>query len=450
MQFTNQSQRRAGDPRRGQAIFIFIAAFTIMAGMLGLALDGGRIFMEKRRAQAAADAGAAGAVQEMRRGLRDYAANVRPAAVNDAGLHNFTDSNSTITVNNPPVGGSAIGNGDFVEVIVAKQVPTTFMRWFGPTMSTVRARAGAGLQRSGDACVIALDPTAGSAIWANGTPELNAACGIVSNSTAGNALRTNGQAIITGTYLGTPGGYSGNGFTPTPETNTLPIIDPFLNITFPTNAPNGYTTTAASASSSAFGGYVAAAANGNANGGGNGNGNGNGSSNGGGGGSVLHYWPGYYSAVISISNGVVVFEPGIYILEAGMRITGGVVTGSGVTFYNKNTAGGNFYTITGNADVTLSAPTDNGDYHGMLLMGPRVGNTGNPGNMVRGTSNSSFTGALYLAGEHLDWAGNSDSAVSWGMVVANTINVSGTSSTRVINPPTESQAPKTYRMAFTE
>jgi uncharacterized membrane protein len=156
--------------KRGQAIFIFVCAFAMMAGMLGLVLDGGRIYLEKRRAQAAADAGAAGAVQEMRRGLRDYNANVRPAAVNDTGLMDYTDANATITVNNPPLAGSSAGNDDFVEVIVAKEVPTTFMRIFGPALSTVRARAVAGLQRNGDACVIALDPTASSALWANGTP----------------------------------------------------------------------------------------------------------------------------------------------------------------------------------------------------------------------------------------------------------------------------------------
>src|SRR5690606_17810195 len=141
---------RRRSPKRGQALVIFVCAFALMAGMLGLVLDGGRVYLEKRRAQAAADAGAAGAVQEMRRGLRDHALNIRPAAVNDTGLMDYTDTNSTITVNNPPASGDSAGNSDFVEVIVAKTVPTTFMRIFGPSLSTVRARAVAGLQRNGD------------------------------------------------------------------------------------------------------------------------------------------------------------------------------------------------------------------------------------------------------------------------------------------------------------
>ncbi len=432
--------------KRGQAIFIFVCAFAMMAGMLGLVLDGGRIYLEKRRAQAAADAGAAGAVQEMRRGLRDYADNIRPAAVNDTGLMDYTDANATITVNNPPLAGGSAGNDDFVEVIVAKTVPTTFMRIFGPTLSTVRARAVAGLQRNGDACVIALDPTASSAIWANGTPTLTAACGIIANSTASNALRTNGGgATITGTYIGATGNYSGSGFNPTPQTGVLPVIDPFLNIPTPAIPSNGYTTTAAT--SSAFGGYTAAARNGNANGGGNGG------TTGGGGPVVTHYWPGYYANEIRIQNGTVVFEPGLYVLNAGLKISGGTVDGEDVTFYNINSSGNDYVDIGGNAVVNFSAPDDDPDYdyYGILFMGPRNGNTGNPGNKIaRGNSGSSFTGALYFPSEHLDWAGNPSSTVSWGMVVAATLNISGTADAQVINPPTESQAPKTYRMLFSE
>ncbi len=439
---------------RGQAIFIFVCAFAMMAGMLGLVLDGGRIFLEKRRAQAAADAGAAGAVQEMRRGLRDYAINIRPAAVNDTGLMNYTDANATITVNNPPLAGPSAGNSDFVEVIVAKEVPTTFMRIFGPSFSTVRARAVAGLERGGDACVIALDPTASNAIWANGNPTLTAACGIVANSTASTALRTNGAgSSITGTYIGTAGNYSGSGFNPTPQAGMLPVIDPFLNIPTPAIPANGYTTKAAT--SSAFGGYTAAAKNGNGNGNGNGGGSNGGTTGGttGGGSGVTHYWPGYYANEIKIQNGTVVFEPGLYVLNAGMKISGGAISGEDVTFYNMNSSGKDYMDIGGNAVVNFSAPDDDPDYdyYGILFMGPRDGNTGSPGNKIaRGNSGSSFTGALYFPSEHLDWAGNPSASVSWGMVVAATLQISGTADTQVINPPTESQAPKTYRLLFSE
>ena len=136
-----------------------------------------------------------------------------------------------------------------------------------------------------------------------------------------------------------------------------------------------------------------------------------------------------------------------------MKISGGTVSGEDVTFYNINSNGNSYVDIGGNAVVNLSAPNDDPeyDYYGILFMGPRDGSVGNPGNKImRGGSGSSFTGALYFPSEHLDWAGNPSSTISWGMVVAATINFSGTADAQVIVPPTESQAPKTYRMLFSE
>ena len=45
-------------------------AFATMLALMGLVFDGGRIYYEKRRLQAAADAGAFAAAQELRRGHR--------------------------------------------------------------------------------------------------------------------------------------------------------------------------------------------------------------------------------------------------------------------------------------------------------------------------------------------------------------------------------------------
>jgi len=436
--------------RRGQTVLIFVVASTILLGVLGLTLDGGMLFFEKRRAQAAADAGAVGAVQEMRRGNRNYADDIRPAAINDTALNGFPEAEATITVNNPPLAGGSVGDSDFVEVIVEKEVATYFLRFFGPSASTVGARAVAGLARSGEACVVALDPTASSALRANGNPTLLASCGIFVNSTSGSAIVTNGQAQVSGSYIGVAGGASGNGFTPAPETGMLPLIDPFLNLPTPSSAgtPPGYATNAATSGALAASAVGFAAKGGNG-GGNNGGGNGGGNSGGGGGGTTV-YWPGYYDREIKIQNGTAVFMPGTYVLEAGMKVTGGTVTGTGVFFYNINSKGNDYVDVGGNANVNLSAPTS-GTYKGMLFMGPRNGNSGNPGNKIaRGNANSSFQGALYFPSEHLTWGGNPQSSIAWGMVVANTIQIQGTADTQVINPPTEEQAPDAFRMAFFE
>ena len=142
--------RRDRRDRTGQAIVLFALLFVFLAGVLGIALDGTRLYYEKRRAQAAADAGAIAGVQEMRRGRWDYSTQIRPAVVNDTGLHGYSENEATITVNQPPTGGPQAGDGNSLEVIVAKQVPTTLMRILGPRYSTVRARAVGGLQPAGN------------------------------------------------------------------------------------------------------------------------------------------------------------------------------------------------------------------------------------------------------------------------------------------------------------
>jgi hypothetical protein len=336
-----------------------------------------------------------------------------------------------------------VGDSNYVEVLVSQQVPTSFMRMFGPSASTVAARAVAGLKPSGDPCIIALDPDDSDAFKHNGTPTLITDCGIMVNSSSGSALREVGSGCITASWVGVTGGYSGNCINPTPATGIDAVIDPLLTLPVPDygTMSSGYTTSAST--TSAFGGSAFAAR------GGNGNGNGNGNSSGGGT-TVEHYWPGYYSNEIKINGGTVVFEPGTYVLEKGMKITGGSVTGDGVFFYNVNADGKQFIDIGGNAEFQLSAPTS-GPYKGMLFFNNRNAPDRSPGHKLgRGNETSYLAGALYFPSQHIDWAGNPESYVFWTMVIANTINISGTSDIMVLNKPTMQQAPPAYRSVLWE
>ena len=79
---------------------------------------------------------------------------------------------------------------------------------------------------------------------------------------------------------------------------------------------------------------------------GRGGGNGNGDDE-------ITYWsPGYFQNEIRITNGTHVFLPGEYVLERGIKISGGTVTGSEVFFYNLNTSGNDFVDVGGNAGAT--------------------------------------------------------------------------------------------------
>jgi hypothetical protein len=235
------------------------------------------------------------------------------------------------------------------------------------------------------------------------------------NSTANEAFQSDGpNECVTATYIGVAGtADSGPCVTPTPQAGVLPMIDPLEHLAGPSagSVPVGYKTTS---------------------------------------GGTDVYWPGYYNKEIKIQNGNTTFMPGTYVLRDGMKISGGTVTGSEVFFHNLNVKGTDFIDISGNATVTLSAPTS-GTYTGMLFMGPQNGSPGNPGNKIaRGNSTSYFKGALYFPSEHLDWAGNPATLATWAMVIANTINISGTADASVMSAPPDGEAPPAYQTILIE
>ena len=425
--------------RSGQALLLFACLFVGLAIVLGLALDGTRLYFEKRRAQNAADAGAIAGAQEMRRGNRSYADRVRPAAVNDAAMHDYDedDADTTVTVNVPPTSGPQAGNSDSVEVIVAKQVPTTLMRIIGPRLTTVRARAVAGIKRSaGDTCIYVLAPTGRSAFKHNGGPTLKSDCGIMVNSNDSEAIAELGNGCVKTTFISTAGGYTGDCLVPTPEVEQPRITDPMLNVSPPrtTGLPTGSSTNVLIGASGLLASITSAiSAN---------------LSDLGVGTSVKVFSPGYYSSEIKIQNGVNLFLPGTYVLAKGLKVTGGRVAGSEVFFYNIN-ANGNFnIDISSNERVTLSAPTS-GTYKSILFYADRNAPYRQVGNKLgRGTLDSYYDGALYFPSQHLDWAGNPEAHSYNTFIVSYTLNISGTSDVQTLSRHSDADAPPVYTAVF--
>lgn len=413
---TKQWANANRDSRAGQTLMLFVILFAVFAGVLGLVFDGARLMFERRRAQAAADAGAIGGVQELKRGNKDSQTQVTPAAKYDAGLHGFPATD--VTVHYPPTSGEHINDSNYVEVLVDKNVSTTFMRIFGPELSTVRARSVAGLKATGDPCIIALDPETSDSFKHSGTPTLTANCGIMVNSNNSSyALRQNGSGSVTSTWVGVTGGFSGSNITPTPHSGVPPMVDPLASL-----EPPDY-------SSMSNGQKMTWEVDGE---------------------DVDFYFPGYYSNRIQVTNRKTAFLPGSYVLNKGLKVTGGEVTGNGVFFYNVNTSGNHHIEIAGNATVRLSAPTA-GPYKGMLFFVNRNSPDKSPGNkLARGNENSYYAGAIYMPSQHLDFAGNPQNNVHWTVVVSNTLNISGTADIQVVGKPTSEQAPPAYRTVLWE
>jgi len=410
-------------PRRGESGVAVIMMAILMGVFLafgGLVLDGGRIYFEKRRMQAAADAAAYGGALELKRGLRpnlNLENEIIAAGRDDAKLNGFEHGVNTIDVaiNHPPTTGPNSGSTGHVEAIITQTVPTFLMRVLNIASATVSARGVAGLEANGDACVIALDPAERGALRVSGTALLDAQCGILSNSYDTCGMEVNANAEVHGTWIGVAGQYCGGGlYDPPAQNGALQIIDPLSFMIPPdyanvTPVYNNVKVTNATVTLN----------------------------------------PGYYQGGIEISGSSsnVTFNPGLYVLDSGLKITGGVVTGDEVTFYN---VGNQYIDIDGATQIELSAPTS-GDTQGMLFWGAAFAPNGSPGHKLRGTSQTSFTGAIYFPAQHVDWAGTNDTIGEWTMLVANTIDITGTGTvTQTINGPPPGSLPQVTTATLVE
>jgi hypothetical protein len=271
--------------------------FAVFLAFCGLVLDGGRIYFEKRRMQAAADAAAYGGALELRRGFRPnlyLETEIVTAGRDDSKRNGFENGVNTIdvAVNHPPTTGPNAGSANHVEAIITQTVPTYLMRILTIDSATVRARGVAGLESNGDACVIALDPDDKGALRVAGNALLDAKCGVMANSSDPCAMEVNGTAEIHGTWIGVAGGHCGGGlYDPPAQDGALPMIDPLASMTPPPYASVTPVFTNVKVTNA-----------------------------------TATLVPGYYNGGITISgsSSVVTFTEGLYVLDSGLKITGGL------------------------------------------------------------------------------------------------------------------------------
>jgi hypothetical protein len=417
---------------------MLVILIAVLLAFTGIVLDGGRIQFEKRHMQLAADAAAMGGAHELILGSTGNA--IRDAARDDSELNGFkhhdnnggnaNSMNISVQVNNPPLSGAKVGDDSFVEVIISRNYPTTFLLVLGIERALVRARAVAGIESYGEGCVLALNPTEGNAIEVNGGGMLDAGCGVQVNSNdPTRAIRTTGGGTIDARPSGIAvyGGATGTGFFPTPVTGAPPVRDWLAHIPEPT-LPNAVTTV-----------YEV---------GGDPNGEpalGLGITGG-----EWNFHPGLYTGStgngnkkhgFDISGGIINLYPGIYFLDSGFKVTSQTVfrsvgtdglpggPGEGVMFYNTTTGdptkakSWNEIDFTGGGSTVLN-PMTSGTYKGILMFESRSSPKLNPGHRVHGNVGAEMNGFLYFSKGHLDYAGTT-STDGWTGIIADTINVAG-------------------------
>ena len=414
--------------RRGAILVIFALTFTGLILFLGLVVDGGIIYFERRKAQAAADAGAYSGALEL---LHNNDSWVADSAKADTKINGFDDDENSvvITVNNPPVSVAAVGDSNAVEVIVQSTVKTTLMQLVADGSSIVRARAVAAVgPETGPMCILALNESAEGAIVFNGTVDMNVPkCEIVTRSNHEEAIEFNGTPCVTAATIGygTGGGYNGttaNGSCIDPEPiGIIPPDDPYANLTPPD--PADYTEQAASVTNRTNG----SAAEG--------------------------FLAGVYRGGIRITGGgPYTFAPGMYIVD-GLNVSGGSMYGDGVTFYNTGDGLRNIE-ITGNAYVEFSAPANTGsDYDNILFYNSKdVGTQPIYDAKLVGSSGSTFDGVLYFPTVELEFGGNQDATEGvFTQVIADTVFLHGRAQVSGNYGDSNSgRTPTTTRVSFIE
>jgi hypothetical protein len=128
----------------GQIMVLVTFAMISLIGFTALAIDGGQLYLERRRAQNAADQAAfAAALEKIQDGDWNAAGFARAA---DNGFDNDGVTN-TVTINNPPTSGAYSGDEKFIQVNIDSTPDTAFLQliYTGP----IAVHAGAVIRAEG-------------------------------------------------------------------------------------------------------------------------------------------------------------------------------------------------------------------------------------------------------------------------------------------------------------
>ena len=407
-------KRESGQATIIMALFMGI----VMIGFMGLCLDVGYFFQEKRMAQAAADAAAVAAAEE-----DSYAGDSGNAqtAANEAATENGFDTTlatnpATVTLNVTGSGNysssSSAAPSNFVTATVTQAVPTFFLKAFNPSSPTmtITASASAGEGATSPTC-ICLEGSSGMDLNMSNNAKLVASgCGVTVNSTSSNAVGVVGSATVTALSLGTvssswdnSSNINNNGSIasstdivlgistscsptlPTVPSDTRCSADPLSSVT---NGGSSYTV----GPNSTYGTTV----------------NGN---------TIC-----YNSLSVNSNGDTVTLNAGIYVINGGTLhfYSGTNGGGTGVFFYLENSAN---VVIDNGANVKISAPTS-GTYSGVLLFQDP---SDSKAVSIQGGSSAVITGSIYAPAATVTLGNGSGTSITSGITAQSlTMNGGGT------------------------
>lgn len=190
--------------------------------MAGLAIDGGRLYLERRSMQNAADAGALAAALAKINGQDWHTIAIERARANgapdsDIEVYSPPDTSKSCSPDSPPSYDTSHAN-DYIQVVIRTEAKTTLLRLLGVAQAPSCAEAIARASKAeyvapfGNAALMALSPHDSNALLFNGGAKVSVDNGrIFSNSDADWSALLNGGAWFTAQNFETVGGFTLNG-----------------------------------------------------------------------------------------------------------------------------------------------------------------------------------------------------------------------------------------------
>ena len=426
--------RKLRRSKSGNAAILVALGMPALMGGAGLAVDTAQWYLWQRELQFAADQAAlAGA---WARGNGDTGTIYITRANQE-----FSD-NLSIIANNGATHAASLadwGTGTQNSVIVRAEVVADlpFASFVMGRSTTIRVNAQATFERTDEytACLMALHPTAGSAMWFNGGPSVDAACGVASLSTSDTSIRTNGSSGAQNINTVASAGGIDDGMGAFANASTIEnfdgLNDPYSGLTPPDN-PTPRTLSCGSSGLTYTGDDF---------------------DNGDQPLSIPKIYtkfprktckalPGTYTDLEIGGNANL--TSGIYVIDGGrLKLNGGnQLTGTGVMFVLKN---GAQLDINGGADVFLSPmsalqlvalgiPADDAARMENMLIFEDPNSPGNSGSKLTGATNFDINGVIYMPKSELKLAGNIQATANCMMVMSSKVQVAGTADLTTLCP----------------
>jgi Flp pilus assembly protein TadG len=126
---------------RGQALIVIALVEVALVGMVGLVVDGGRAFLDRRNAQNAADSAALASAYARIKGDQDMVGAALAAAAENG--YNNDGTRNVVVLYSPPKDGPHSGDVEYIQIIITSNLQTYFARVIGRNKITNTVEATA-------------------------------------------------------------------------------------------------------------------------------------------------------------------------------------------------------------------------------------------------------------------------------------------------------------------